>query len=215
MAESAPKGFGLALSIAVVAVLLAIGAFTFAYLGGNSQVSNLQSQVSSLQSAQGKLPSNFPSVNQSAATRSITIQWETFGVTQDRFFPDYVVVNQGDTVKLTFEDNDTGDSHTFTVTLPTTDSGCRTGCEYQLNMSQAGLNNFITGGVFTGPAENCMSGGNPAPCSNMVSGPIGNMTGNISFTVTTPGVYRFFCFYHQSIGMFGFLVVLPNEAYKG
>ena len=28
-----------------------------------------------------------------------------------------------------------------------------------------------------------------------------------------PGVYKYFCFYHQNIGMFGFLVVLPNKGY--
>jgi plastocyanin len=214
LAETTPKGFGLALSIAVVAVFLAIGAFAFAYLGSNSQVNNLQSEVSSLQSAQGKIPSNLPSVNQSVATRDITIQWETFSVTQDRFFPDFITVNQGDTINLTFIDNDTGDAHTFTITLPTAASGCAVGCENQINMSQAGLDNFITNGVNTGPAQNCMVGGVAADCSTMVSGPIGNMTGHISFTVTTPGVYRYFCFYHQSIGMFGFLVVLPNEGYK-
>jgi type II secretory pathway pseudopilin PulG len=36
-----------------------------------------------------------------------------------------------------------------------------------------------------------------------------------SFTVTKPGIYRYFCFYHQSIGMFGWLVVLPNKGYTG
>ena len=35
-----------------------------------------------------------------------------------------------------------------------------------------------------------------------------------SFQATTPGVYEFFCHYHVSNGMFGYLVVLPN-AYCG
>jgi len=33
--------------------------------------------------------------------------------------------------------------------------------------------------------------------------------------VTVPGVYKFFCFYHQKGGMFGYLTVLPNKAYTG
>ncbi|HXQ93509.1 MAG TPA: hypothetical protein VN739_10935 [Nitrososphaerales archaeon] len=32
-----------------------------------------------------------------------------------------------------------------------------------------------------------------------------------SFQATTPGVYEYFCHYHVSNGMFGYLVVLPNE----
>jgi plastocyanin len=31
-----------------------------------------------------------------------------------------------------------------------------------------------------------------------------------AFQVTTPGIYEFFCHYHVSNGMFGYLVVLPN-----
>jgi hypothetical protein len=99
--------------------------------------------------------------------------------------------------------------------LPTTDAGCSrgAGCEYQVNMSQAGLDNFITGGSFKGPATNCMVGGAPVSCAGMEHGPIGNMTGMVTFTPTVPGLYRFFCYYHQSIGMFGVLVVLPNAGY--
>jgi hypothetical protein len=31
--------------------------------------------------------------------------------------------------------------------------------------------------------------------------------------LTTPGVYRYFCSYHQYIGMVGYIVVLPNRGY--
>jgi hypothetical protein len=31
--------------------------------------------------------------------------------------------------------------------------------------------------------------------------------------LTAPGVYRYFCTYHQDIGMIGFLIVQPNEGY--
>ena len=30
---------------------------------------------------------------------------------------------------------------------------------------------------------------------------------------TVPGIYRYFCTYHQEIGMYGFLIVQPNKAY--
>lgn len=215
MAEVAPKGFGLALGVAVIAIFLGIGAISFSYLGSNTQISNLQSQVNSLQSAQGKLPQNLSLLNQTPLVRNITVQWEIFGVTQDRFFPDFIVVSQGDTINLTFESNDTGDSHTFTSVIPTTD--CQTGttkCEYQMNLSAIGLNNFLTDATFTTGPLNCVKAQAPVACSTLVSGPIGNMTGRVSFTVTQPGLYRYFCYYHQGIGMFGWFVVLPNQAYK-
>ncbi|MDA4119414.1 MAG: hypothetical protein OK436_02395 [Thaumarchaeota archaeon] len=215
MAETAPKGFGLALGVAVIAVFLGIGAISFSYLGSNTQITNLQSQVSSLQSAQGKLPQNLSLVNQPPVTRNITVQWELFSVLQDRFFPNFIVVNQGDTIHLTFENNDTGDAHTFTTVIPTTD--CPTGqakCEYQMNISAIGLNNFLTKKVFTTGALNCMKAGSPVDCSTMISGPVGNATARVTFTVTQPGMYRFFCVFHQGLGMFGWLVILPNQGYK-
>lgn len=218
MAEAAPKGFGLALAVGVVAIFIAIGAIAFAYIGASSEVINLEQQVTSLQSQQSSLqaslqglPKTFPSVNETPTARKITIQWETFGTTQDRFFPEFIVVNQGDTVQLTFIDNDTDDAHTFTISLPT--SACPNGCEYQINASAPGLTNFLTDQKFSEPALNCMQDGVDVPCNQLISGPIGNITGHISFTVTQPGIYRFFCYYHQRIGMFGFLVVLPNQGY--
>jgi hypothetical protein len=38
---------------------------------------------------------------------------------QDRFFPQLIIVNQGDTVNLTFKSNDIDGAHTFTVNTPT------------------------------------------------------------------------------------------------
>ncbi len=79
-------------------------------------------------------------------------------------------------------------------------------------------------------------GQNPNPASALTNGPIilsvdnlvhfvnvsaavtGNGTDEIwgigAFQATTPGVYEYFCHYHVSNGMFGYLVVLPN-AYCG
>jgi plastocyanin len=216
LAEAAPKGFGLSLAVAVIAIFLAVGAISFAYLGSNAQINNLQSEVSSLQSAQGRLPTNLPLVNQTVSNRNITLQWEQFprDITQDRFFPDFIIVNQGDTVNLLFLQNDTGDGHTFTMVIPTTAPGCSGGCEYQMNLSQAGLHNFLLNTFFSGPATGCISGGATVPCSQMgVRGAIGNMSGRMQFTVSVPGVYRFFCYYHQGLGMFGWLVVMPNARF--
>jgi plastocyanin len=43
--------------------------------------------------------------------------------------------------------------------------------------------------------------------------PISAMTyGIAAFQATTPGIYEFFCHYHVSNGMFGYLIVLPNSA---
>jgi plastocyanin len=30
-----------------------------------------------------------------------------------------------------------------------------------------------------------------------------------------PGIYRFFCLYHQGMGMYGFLLIVPNKAASG
>jgi len=214
-APTAPKGSWLALAVAVVALLFGVGAVSFVYLGSYSQIPNLQSQISSLQSGQGKIPANLSLVNQPPLVRNITIQWELFSVTQDRFFPNFIVVNQGDTIHLTFIDNDTGDAHTLTTVIPTTD--CPTGqtrCEYQLNLSAKGLSNFISKAKFgTGPL-NCKVAGSPVACSTVDRGPVGNMSARVTFTLTQPGLYKFFCFFHQGIGMFGWLVVLPNQGFK-
>jgi plastocyanin len=215
LAEAPPRGFGLSLAVAVVAIFLSIAAISFAYLGASSPVSELQQEVSTMQSQLNQLqglPKVIPLVNSTPVPRNITVQWETFGTGQDRFFPDYIIVNQGDTLRLTFINNDTGDAHTFTIALPT--AACPNGCEYQINESRPGLTNFLTDQSFTQDALNCMVDGNNIPCNNIIKGPIGNMSGTITFTVIKPGVYRFFCYYHQRIGMFGFLVVLPNAGYR-
>jgi plastocyanin len=42
--------------------------------------------------------------------------------------------------------------------------------------------------------------------------PVSGMTWGIAaFQATTPGIYEFFCHYHVSNGMFGYLIVLPNS----
>jgi plastocyanin len=49
---------------------------------------------------------------------------------------------------------------------------------------------------------------------NSLSGVSGNGTDGVwgigAFQATTPGIYEYFCHYHVSNGMFGYLIVLPN-----
>ena len=63
--------------------------------------------------------------------------------------------------------------------------------------------------------------GNPSvvllPINNVVyinafnaSAPLAEVYGMGAFQATTPGVFEYFCDYHVSNGMFGYLVVLPN-----
>ena len=63
---------------------------------------------------------------------------------QDRFNPNVITINQGDTVHITFEDNDT-DGHTFEVLLPT---GL-----FVLNNSLAGETNHLTMDTFAGNCD--------------------------------------------------------------
>ena len=66
---------------------------------------------------------SFPMIDQQPQTRNIIVEWGTLISTQDRFFPQLIVVNQGDTVNLTFESNDTDGAHTFTINAPTGHNG--------------------------------------------------------------------------------------------
>src|SRR2546422_461580 len=43
------------------------------------------------------------------------------------------------------------------------------------------------------------------PCNLWSTGYLG--------VVNTPGVYKFFCFYHQKVGMYGYITVLPNKGF--
>ncbi|HZD13121.1 MAG TPA: plastocyanin/azurin family copper-binding protein, partial [Candidatus Binatus sp.] len=153
-----------------------------------------------------------------------TIDWvNTFNSGLDRFAPEYIVINQGDTVNLSFISNDT-DAHTFTMQLPT---GI-----FQLNDSIAGQTNFLTGTTFAGNATGCQVDNsavscNLAPYSRCVDGTGAKVACNAgsvnhslvftkgSFTVRVAGTYQFYCVYHKAKGMFGYLIVLPNAGFTG
>jgi len=197
-------------------------------------------------------------VDQAPTTRIVTMEWEaTLPSTQDRWLPQEIVVNQGDTIVLTLEVNDTDGAHTFTILAPTAPNGALQ--LTQINMSYTGqwmyhppaesgpqfgievsgvpvgcdlMGQNVTCTTSTNlPAGTCsMSGCTIAGGCSINGGPLGPCTGSwmlnktqteiaeIQTTVTlgpftSPGIYRYFCSYHQEIGMIGWLVVQPNEAY--
>jgi plastocyanin len=108
------------------------------------------------------------------------------------------MVNQGDTVKLTFINNDTV-AHNFVIGAP---------YDVNVNASVPGLYNDLTGAEIMGPATNNSPG-------VTVTGTPGNVTARYTFVAQYSGIYEFVCTYHITVGMFGYLVVLPNAAYPG
>jgi plastocyanin len=152
-----------------------------------------------------------------------------------------LVVNQGDTIKLTVESNDTDGAHTWTIEAPTGPGGALQ--LTQLNVSVIGQWKYFPpleagpqfGVKITAAATGCVTMDKNVTCNttggcSINGGPIGVCTGsfllgaNVSETasiqasttfgpLTVPGIYKYFCFYHQNIGMVGYLVVLPNKAY--
>jgi len=199
-----------ALAVAIVALIVALAGFSIPLVIPSSASSN---QVNALQSQVGQLQqqiSSLPVVDQTPTTRVILVSWWNTGNTgQDRFDPDVITINQGDKVFITFEDNDT-DGHTFEVLLPT---GL-----FVLNNSLVGETNHLTLQNFTTPADGCMVDGQGVPCNTAGSCSVGitacNVTSSGTFgPVDVPGDYRFFCLYHQALGMYGFLIVLPNRGY--
>ena len=190
------------------------------------------------------LPSSIPIVDQKPVPRLITMEWGMFISAQDRWFPQSIVVNQGDTVYLTLIVNDTDGAHTFTIDAPTGPGGAEQ--LTQVNMTMPGQwmyhppaeANPWNGIESQGPATNCALMGENVSCSSFSltggcsinGGPLTTCVGSwmlnstqkeiaeIQASVTfgplvTPGVYRYFCTYHQNIGMYGFLIVQPNRGY--
>lgn len=200
---------------------------------GISLVSMLQSKVQAIFSP--------PMINQQPQTRHIFLEWGTLISGQDRFFPQLIIVNQGDTVNLTFESNDTDGAHTFTVNAPTGLNG--TTQLTQLNETVPGQWMYYPpiqagpqyGIKVTGHATGCYIMDHSVPCNttggcSIDHGPITtcisswmlpkNQTETASVHSSTTfgpmraaGVYEFTCTYHTKIGMVGYLIVLPNKGY--
>jgi len=160
LAEAPPKGYGLTMAVGVVALFLAVGAIGFAFVGSNSQISSLQSEVSSLQTGQSTL-AGLASVNRAPVVLPVKLAWclgGVAGVGQDRFCPNIIVADQGDIVQLFFISNDTA-AHTFTMTGT---------YDFQVNDSGAGELDFLTN--YSPIAGNCSNSGSFAQISAGVSG---------------------------------------------
>jgi plastocyanin len=203
----------IALAIGVIGLVLGASGLAYAVYLGQSQI---PSQISPL-TVTVKLPSD----------KVFRVDWFNDPATsgQDRFFPEFITVAQGENVTIIFITNDTGDAHTFTIGL--TVRGFPN-AQFVLNNSAAGLSSGpynIPKETFTaGPGNSCLDQNGqayacniqptgtltckPAPCFGLVS------TGVLGI-VKVPGLYKFFCFYHQKGGMIGYLNVLPNKAYTG
>ncbi|MHB8566496.1 MAG: cupredoxin domain-containing protein [Nitrososphaerales archaeon] len=205
------------LSIVLVVLLTIV---TFAYITtatvNSNQISNLQAQVNELNSRVGPGQTNItalqgnisalqqklaslPVMNEKPMVRNIKVQWTNqLNANQDRFFLPSITVNQGDTIDITFISNDT-DAHTFTLESP---------YNFQINATVPGTFDYLTNEtMFTTNATNNSPGVN-------VFGTPGNVTGTGSFVAKFSGIYEYFCIYHVQLGMFGYLIVLPNAGYS-
>lgn len=200
---------------ALVLLILALGAVATVYIastqGTSDQIQAQNQQISTLQSELRQLSSEFslgrgtaganlslPLMNQAPTIRTIGETWYlSSSAHQDRFDPAFVVVNQGDTVRLTLIDNDTV-AHDFVIGPP---------YDIIVNATVPGLINDLTGQKFTTDSRNNSPG-------VVVAGTPGNVTAVYSFVARYSGIYEFVCTYHAQVGMIGYLVVLPNAAYK-
>jgi plastocyanin len=128
---------------------------------------------------------------QAPTTRYIVIEWTKTLSGQDRFYPDFIIVNLGDTVDLTFINNDTV-VHDFVIGPP---------YNIEVNASVPGLYDDVTGKLMTTAATRNSPG-------VVVTGTPGNVSATYSFVAQYPGIFEFVCTYHVQVGMIGYLVVL-------
>lgn len=199
-------------SAAAIVLVVALGAVGMVYVTSTQssadQISSQNQQLATLQSEFQALSSlaasghagpgtNLPVMNQAPTVRTIHETWYISpSAHQDRFDPSFIVVNQGDTVRLTLIDNDTV-AHDFVVGPP---------YNIIVNATVPGLVNDLTGQTFTTDSRNNSPG-------VVVQGTPGNVTASYSFVAAYAGIYEFVCTYHAQVGMIGYLVVLPNAAF--
>jgi len=167
------------------------------------EVASLKAQVHQLASSLPPWLSSaqnltFPEMNQPPTIRTIRETWFlSSSAHQDRFDPAFIVVNQGDTVRLTFIDNDTV-AHDLVIGPP---------YNIIMNATVPGLINDLTKQTFTTAARNNSPG-------VVVLGTPGNVSASYSFVAGFQGIFEFVCTYHAEVGMIGYLVVLPNAAFS-
>jgi plastocyanin len=183
-----------AIGISLAALIFSMAVYTeVATTNTVSIPTDLTQRLNNLQSELAMIPA----VNQTPTLRNELVQWTVDPAGHDNFFQNVIVVNQGDTVDLTFLNNDTGDGHTFTL---------KTGpYDFQINLTAPSLINSLNGLYFTTPPTNNTAG-------VILSGEAGGLVGEGQFKATAAGVYKFVCVYHPF--MVGYFVVLPNIAYS-
>ncbi len=200
---------------AIVLLVIGLGVVSTVYVvstqGTSDQISSQNQQISALKSELQQLSSEFnlgkgvsgvnltlPLMNQAPTVRTITETWYlSSSAHQDRFDPSFMIVNQGDTVRLTLIDNDTV-AHDFVIGPP---------YNIIVNATVPGLVNDLTGQNFTTDAKNNSPG-------VVVTGTPGNVSAYYSFVARFSGIYEFVCTYHAQVGMIGYLAVLPNAGYS-
>lgn len=176
--------------VVLVLSAMASNAYGYAFSQGSSSFSRPTSTL--IPTASVNVANSSAPVNQSSTTREIIIEWMETQSGQDRFYPDFIIVNQGDTIDLTFINNDTV-AHDIVIGPP---------YNIVVNASVPGLHNDVTGQEFTTPALNNSPG-------VVVTGTPGNVSARYSFVARYAGIYEFVCTYHIQVGMLGYLVVLP------
>jgi plastocyanin len=194
--------------IVIVLLLLALGAVALVYISSTQsvadQVSSQSQQISLLKSRLDHLSGQFanlslPVMNQPPTVRAISETWYLSpSAHQDRFDPAFVIVNQGDLVKMVLIDNDTV-AHDLVIGPP---------YSIIINATVPGLVNDLTGQKFTTQSKNNSPG-------VVVTGKPGNVSASLGFIAKYSGIFEFVCTYHAQVGMIGYLVVLPNSAYTG
>ena len=126
----------------------------------NGQIADLTSQISKLKAEIASLNQSLqslPQVNEVPRNAAIRVEWlNTFNSNQDRFYPEYITVAQGDNLSLVFISNDTLDAHAFTIGLSFRGLP---GAAFQLNNSWTGLSS----GPFLTPANTNFTG-RPTGC---------------------------------------------------
>jgi plastocyanin len=141
-----------ALAVGVIAIIVAFASVGVMYSAVNSQSSELSTVSGQVNSLNTEVSNYLANVNSQPRTIAYKVDWCNKDNTgQDRFCPQTIVVNQGDTVQVLFIHNDT-DAHTFTLdTAPY--------YSLQINASSAGMHNFLTNSFNTG---NCSNSGSYA-----------------------------------------------------
>ncbi len=169
--------------VAIVLLTLALAAVSIVYISSaqnepgqlidqNQEISQLKQQLqvlvrdeASLNTTVNNLAKNLPVVSQAPTIRTVRETWFlSSSAHQDRFDPSFIVVNQGDTVRLTLIDNDSV-AHDFVVGPP---------YSITVNATVPGLVNDITGNVFTTYATDNSPG-------VIVKGSPGNVSAEYSF----------------------------------